>query len=58
MKPVKSISVAEFKEQFPALLDKLAPQGIVITRHGRPVAKIVPYLDNQGLGDGDSHDPV
>lgn len=49
---------SESKEQFPALLDKLAPQGIVMTKPGRPVAKIVPYLDNQGLSEGDSHDPV
>ncbi len=43
MKPRKSISATKFMEEFPALLDKLDAEGLVITRHGRPVARILPY---------------
>lgn len=36
------ISASKFKEQCLALLDRVGPDGIVITKHGRPVAKLVP----------------
>ena len=26
-----------------ALLDNLGPEGLVITKHGRPVARVIPY---------------
>lgn len=39
----KTIPAARFKEQCLALLDRLGPEGIVITRHGRPVAKLIPF---------------
>ena len=30
-----------------ALLDRVGPDGIIITKHGKPVAKLVPvYTDN------------
>lgn len=38
----KRIGAAKFKEQCLALLDDLGPDGLVITKHGRPVAKVVP----------------
>jgi len=41
--PVRTMGAARFKEQCLALLDELDPQGLVITRHGRPVARLVPY---------------
>jgi prevent-host-death family protein len=44
---MKSIPAAKFKEQCLALLDRVGPEGIVITKHGRPVAKLIPF-------DGDS----
>ena len=37
-----SIPAAKFKEQCLALLDRVDPEGIVITKHGRPVAKLIP----------------
>jgi prevent-host-death family protein len=40
--PVKQIAAAKFKERCLALLDEVGPDGIVITKHGRPVAKLVP----------------
>ena len=40
---MKTIGAAKFKEQCLALLDGLDPEGIVVTKHGRPVARVVPY---------------
>jgi prevent-host-death family protein len=39
---VKRIAAAKFKEQCLALLDRVGPEGLVITKHGKPVAKLVP----------------
>jgi len=38
----KTIGAANFKATCLALLDSLEPEGIVITKHGRPVARLVP----------------
>jgi len=40
---MKTIGAAKFKEQCLALLDKLSPEGIVVTKHGKPVARVLPY---------------
>jgi prevent-host-death family protein len=37
-----TISASKFKEQCLALLDNVGPEGIVITKHGKPVAKLTP----------------
>jgi hypothetical protein len=34
------------REQCLALLEKLPPEGVVITKRGRPVARLVPVRDN------------
>jgi prevent-host-death family protein len=39
---MKTIAAAKFKEQCLALLDEVGPEGITITKHGRPVAKLIP----------------
>jgi prevent-host-death family protein len=39
---MKSIPAAKFKEQCLALLDHVDSEGIIITKHGKPVAKLVP----------------
>ncbi len=36
------IPISEFREQCLSLVDDIPAEGIVITRHGRPVAKLVP----------------
>jgi prevent-host-death family protein len=41
-----TIGAAKFKEQCLALLDKLKPEGLIITKHGRPVARVTPYPRN------------
>lgn len=39
---MKTVPAAQFKEQCLSLLDHVGPEGIVITKHGKPVAKLVP----------------
>jgi prevent-host-death family protein len=36
------ISASKFKEQCLSLLDHLEPEGIVVTKHGKPVARVIP----------------
>jgi len=43
MKDFTTIGAAKFKEQCLELLDNLDPEGLVITKHGRPVARLIPY---------------
>ncbi len=38
-----TIDAAKFKEQCLALLDDLGEDGLVITKRGRPVARLLPY---------------
>jgi prevent-host-death family protein len=40
---MKQIPAAKFKEQCLALLDTVDQEGIVITKRGKPVAKLIPY---------------
>jgi prevent-host-death family protein len=40
--PMSTIGAAQFKQECLAILDRLGPEGIVITKHGKPVAKLVP----------------
>ena len=39
---MKTINAAKFKEQCLALLDEVDAAGIIITKHGKPVAKLSP----------------
>ena len=40
---MKTIEAEEFKEQCLVLLDRLDDEGLVVTKHGKPVARVVPY---------------
>jgi prevent-host-death family protein len=40
----RTIGAAEFKAQCLALLDSVEPEGIVITKHGKPVARLLPIV--------------
>ena len=44
---MKEIGAAKFKEQCLALLDQLDADGLIVTKHGKPVARVLPY-DTQG----------
>jgi prevent-host-death family protein len=39
---MKKVAAAKFKEQCLSILDRLGPEGIVITKHGKPVARLLP----------------
>jgi prevent-host-death family protein len=39
---MKQMPAAKFKEQCLAILDEVDEEGIVITKRGKPVAKLVP----------------
>jgi len=44
---MKTVPATKFKGQCFALLDRVDPDGIIITKHGKPVAKLVPvHTDN------------
>lgn len=40
---MKKIGAALFKAQCLALLDRLTVEGLIITKHGKPVARVIPY---------------
>ena len=40
---MESIGAAKFKEHCLSLLDSVGPDGLIITKHGKPVAKLIPY---------------
>ena len=39
---MKTVAAAKFKEQCLSILDHLGPEGVVVTKHGKPVAKVLP----------------
>ena len=43
---MKKIAAAKFKEQCLAILDRLGPEGVVVTKHGRPVARVLPMRES------------
>ena len=40
---METIEAAEFKEQCLALLDRLDAEGLIVTKHGKPVARVLPF---------------
>lgn len=46
---MKIIGAAKFKELCLSLLEKLGPEGIVITKHGKPIARVIPIEHEHGL---------
>jgi antitoxin (DNA-binding transcriptional repressor) of toxin-antitoxin stability system len=42
LKSMQQINASKFKEQCLSLLDDLGAEGIVITKRGKPVAKVIP----------------
>lgn len=39
---MEHIAVSKFKEQCLEILDRLTPDGLVVTKHGKPVARVIP----------------
>jgi prevent-host-death family protein len=47
---MEHVNASKFKEQCLALLDNLGPEGIVVTKRGQPVARVMPVsADCAGL---------
>ena len=43
---MQTINASQFKRQCLRLLNNLGPEGILITKHGKPVARLVPASSN------------
>ncbi len=43
---MKTIGATQFKQQCLSLLDHLEPEGLIVTKRGKPVARVIPYSDN------------
>jgi len=39
---MQKINASKFKEQCLALLENLEPEGIIVTKHGKPIARVIP----------------
>jgi antitoxin (DNA-binding transcriptional repressor) of toxin-antitoxin stability system len=48
---MQTIGAARFKEQCLAILENIDSDGIVITKRGKPVAKLMPLPERRGNGD-------
>lgn len=46
---MKEIAAAKFKEQCLSILDEVDEDGIVITKRGKPVAKLIPIRAESAL---------
>jgi prevent-host-death family protein len=46
---MRRIAAAKFKEQCLSILDRVDREGIIITKHGKPVATLLP-LKSQSAG--------
>jgi len=40
---MKTIGASKFKEQCLSLLENLPPEGTVVTKRGKPIARVIPY---------------
>jgi len=40
---VKVINISDFRQQCLSLVDELPSEGILISRHGNPIARLVPF---------------
>ncbi len=41
--PMKTIKISDFKQRCLSLLEHLGPEGLIITKHGKPLARVVPF---------------
>lgn len=40
---MKEVAITKFKEQCLALLDQIDEEGLIVTKHGKPIVRVVPY---------------
>ena len=57
---VRAIKASEFKAKCLQLMDEVAETGedIIITKHSRPVSRLTPYRDRNGLAFGRNSDII
>ena len=55
---MKQIGAAKFKEQCLALLDQLDAEGLVVTKRGKPVARVLPFASPKGHLIGSLRDKI
>jgi len=57
---VRTIEASEFKAKCLHLMDEVAESGeeIIITKHGRPVSRLAPYRERNGLAFGRNRDII
>jgi prevent-host-death family protein len=55
---MKQIAAAKFKEQCLSLLDHVGPEGIVITKRGKPVARLIPITNDSASLIGSLRDKI
>ena len=48
---MQTIAAATFKEQCLRILDELEPEGVIVTKRGKPVAKVTPIVERTNDGD-------
>lgn len=47
---MKTIKISDFKQRCLSLLEELEPEGLLITKHGKPLARVLPFdQDSAGL---------
>ena len=39
---MEKVNASKFKQQCLAILDNLKPDGVLVTKHGKPVARVIP----------------
>ena len=44
---MRTIGAAQFKAQCLELLDQLEADGLIITKHGKPIARVLPFVDQE-----------
>lgn len=47
-----TIPVTQFKEKCLSILDHLEPEGLIISKHGKPIARLFPYNRSSGVNIG------
>ena len=40
---MKTIKISDFKQRCLSLLEGLGPEGLLITKHGTPLARVMPF---------------
>ena len=45
---MQEINASEFRQKCLALLEDLPTEGILVTKHGRPVARVIPVRASSG----------